>query len=87
MSFSAVCVASSDSALASDCSLPSLVSKLPRLSAGSEQFELDLNLRHVGMRRVRLRVASPPCGSRAVSRRIGMFAPTPSTARPVGGKT
>lgn len=56
MSFSAVCVASSDSALASDCSLPSLVSKLPRLSAGSEQFELDLNLRHVGMRRVRLRV-------------------------------
>lgn len=56
MSLSSGSLRSADSAAEPDCSPRTITSTAPRLSAGREQFEFDLNLRHAGMRRVCLRV-------------------------------
>jgi homoserine O-acetyltransferase len=56
MSLSSDSLRSADSAAEPDCSPRTITPTSPRLSAGREQFEFDLNLRHAGMRRVCLRV-------------------------------
>ncbi len=56
MSLSCGSPRSADSAVEPDCSTQRVLSRSTRLSAGREQFEFDLNLRHAGMRRICLRV-------------------------------